>query len=269
MSLYVPGELLRQRLVAASTVMLYSSRNNPGASDLVRELQEAFPVIGATEDPEADAVQPTHFVLYLNFDTFVGDEGERLVREVRAAMAAGLSIVMPHEHDPSKGGCAFERFFTTTPHDVVASGLYKSLALPCYPGVQDRQCSMACIAKNRLGFEGQERSIKSAATAFTETSVGAASTAHSTASATSSAFTKCARRMSCTAIKPAVPRGLRAIGRINLRRVATALPVRSPPFAQPVNPVGAHEADACASLASASCGDTLRDSLRSTTRLNV
>ena len=118
---------------------------------------------------------PTHFLLYLNFDTFVGQDGARLADEVRAAMAAKLPFVMPHENDPTKGGCQvlailtiltiltiptiltilrytdlliliylllltlriytyskhislqFERFFTTTPTDMIQAGLFKQV----------------------------------------------------------------------------------------------------------------------------------------------
>ena len=53
--------------------------------------------------------KPTHFLLYLNFETFVGDHGAQLAEEVRKAMAAKLPFVMLHENDPDKDGCQFER----------------------------------------------------------------------------------------------------------------------------------------------------------------
>ena len=66
-------------------------------------------------DPEQQAAptsgqvaSPTHFLLYLNHDTFVGEAGEQLALEVRAAMAANVTIFMPHECDPARGGCQFE-----------------------------------------------------------------------------------------------------------------------------------------------------------------
>ena len=52
---------------------------------------------------------PTHFLLYLNFQTFVGEGGARLAKEVRAAKKADLPFVLAHENDPDKGGCQFER----------------------------------------------------------------------------------------------------------------------------------------------------------------
>eukprot|EP00966_Prymnesium_polylepis_P077441 1794158-Prymnesium_polylepis.2 len=46
--------------------------------------------------------RPTHFLLYLNFETFVGDHGAQLAEEVRKAMAAKLPFVMLHENDPDR-----------------------------------------------------------------------------------------------------------------------------------------------------------------------
>ena len=63
-------------------------------------------------------------------------------------MKADLPIVMAHELDPSKGGCPFERFFTTTPSDLIQGDLYKALAFACFPGAMDRLGSLASIAKH-------------------------------------------------------------------------------------------------------------------------
>ena len=52
---------------------------------------------------------PTHFLLYLNFQTFVGEGGARLAEEVRVARKAKLPFVLAHENDPAKDGCQFER----------------------------------------------------------------------------------------------------------------------------------------------------------------
>ena len=53
---------------------------------------------------------------------------------MRLARQAGFPIVMLHENDVKRGGCEFGRFFETTPQDLIASGLYKALALAAYPG---------------------------------------------------------------------------------------------------------------------------------------
>ena len=59
---------------------------------------------------------------------------ERLEEQVKAARDAGLPIVMAHEKDPDLGGCAFARFFETTPQELVDGGLYRNLAISCFSG---------------------------------------------------------------------------------------------------------------------------------------
>ena len=57
--------------------------------------------------------QATHFLLYLNQKTFMGEDGIRLANELEAAMAEGLQIKMAHEKDDDRSGCAFSTFFET------------------------------------------------------------------------------------------------------------------------------------------------------------
>ena len=45
----------------------------------------------------------------------------------------------------------WQHFFTTTPQDLIQAGLYKQLALACFPGKEDRKGSLATIAKLGLG----------------------------------------------------------------------------------------------------------------------
>jgi len=40
-----------------------------------------------------------------------------------------MQIVMLHENDPARGGCAFAQFFKSTPTDLISEGLYDVLAL--------------------------------------------------------------------------------------------------------------------------------------------
>ena len=89
----------------------------------------------------------THFLLYLNFNTYLNDMGQRLAEELRKARTAGLPIVMAHENDMALGGCEFSRFFTTTPQDLINDGLYNALAFAAYPGATHRAASVALLAK--------------------------------------------------------------------------------------------------------------------------
>ena len=53
--------------------------------------------------------EPTHFLLYLSRDTFVGAPRNALAAQVRVAMAQGLPLVIAHENDEQKRGCEFSR----------------------------------------------------------------------------------------------------------------------------------------------------------------
>ena len=73
----------------------------------------------------------THFLIYLNDATFASDA---LAAEVRRAMAAGVPLCLVHENDPAAGAMPFDAFFRDTPADLVADGIYKSLATAWHPG---------------------------------------------------------------------------------------------------------------------------------------
>eukprot|EP00966_Prymnesium_polylepis_P037180 863026-Prymnesium_polylepis.1 len=63
------------------------------------------------EQTESDA---THFLIYLNRQTYQDRKGAAFAQEVRDARAAGLPIIMIHERDEAKQGCEFDVFFQTT-----------------------------------------------------------------------------------------------------------------------------------------------------------
>ena len=63
--------------------------------------------------------------------------------QVRMARQHSLQILLVHELDPSRDGCAFENFFKTTPQDLINDGLYSSIAMACH-GPPHREVSRAC-----------------------------------------------------------------------------------------------------------------------------
>jgi len=95
----------------------------------------------------------THFVLYLNLKTF---ESEALAEDLRAIRAAGIPVLMLHERDVERNGCEFDRFFHTTPNDLIADGLYAKLAIPMFER-EARDVSLALVAK-ALGATKKRRS---------------------------------------------------------------------------------------------------------------
>ena len=89
----------------------------------------------------------THFLLYLNKDTFVGRDGQKLAQEVRRVRSSSnIPIVLLHENDPALGGCTFEHFFHTTPEDLISDGIYKKIAIAIQPEPL-RAVSLALVAK--------------------------------------------------------------------------------------------------------------------------
>ena len=90
----------------------------------------------------ASAATATHMLLYLDRRTFLDAAGERLAAEVRALRAANLPIVLLHDKD----SCEFGLFFTSTPQDLIDSGLYKTVALELLPPPHD-QVSAVHFAK--------------------------------------------------------------------------------------------------------------------------
>ena len=101
---------MAEELQSAHPDIALTDRASFAVSNLtVPEIPPSCEVETVEEVPSLSAEPWTHFLLYLNFDTFVGDAGQQLAAEVRQAMKAKLSILMPHENDPAKGGCQFER----------------------------------------------------------------------------------------------------------------------------------------------------------------
>ena len=129
--LCVPGEPESQLLAFAKETMLWASPANAGARVLADEIADA--VAGLTiSTADARPATATHMLLYLNEHSFVSDE--RLADQVKQAREDRLKIVMAHENDPDLGGVEFNRFFETTPQELIAGGLYTDLAKSCFPG---------------------------------------------------------------------------------------------------------------------------------------
>merc|ERR1712070_487781 len=93
--------------------------------------------------------QPTHFLLYLNNQTFVGEDGAALAAQVRQARTAGLTMIMFHEQQAEKGACSFDRFFSITPEDLIEQGLYtKTLAIALFAEEAQRVASFQLGARS-------------------------------------------------------------------------------------------------------------------------
>ena len=132
--LFVPGELPRQKLMLRKRAVLYSSPHNPGASAVAADLAA---VMESVVSSDAGWSSATHFLLYLNNQTYQDEAGEELARELREARAkdSKTKIIMVHENDLERGGCEFGIFFDgRTPPDLQQGGLYSDLAFALYSG---------------------------------------------------------------------------------------------------------------------------------------
>ena len=90
--------------------------------------------------------KPTHFLLYLNKNTFVGEAGALLAAEVRLAHEK-MTIVLVHEKDEVEhDGCPHDKILQATPEDMISQGLYRKLAIPCEPDPM-RSVSLSLVAK--------------------------------------------------------------------------------------------------------------------------
>jgi len=117
-----------------SSVRLYASPNNPGATAVANDLSKGM---GGAISVASDVASATHFLLYLNDQAYLKDEGVKLANELRAAHGkeSAVKVVMVHENDDARGGCEFSLFFQgRTPQDLMHGGIYNDLALALYSG---------------------------------------------------------------------------------------------------------------------------------------
>ena len=87
----------------------------------------------------------THMLLYLARDTFTGEAGDALAEEVRAARRGGVGILMVHEQRATHCRCEFDRFFASTPDDLVRDGLFNDLAVPWHAGELEQAVAVALL----------------------------------------------------------------------------------------------------------------------------
>ncbi len=88
------------------------------------------------------------FVLVLNQSTFLGDEGKRLEQAVaRALITPQLELLLMHCTDHENDGCAFETIIEQTPHHLLRSGIYKSIAHVWLADASYKAITVSKIAK--------------------------------------------------------------------------------------------------------------------------
>jgi len=169
--LCVPGEPESELLAFAKETMLWASPANAGALELANKIAAAF--AGLTiSTADARPATATHMLLYLNEDSF---SDARLADQVQQARKDKLKIVMAHENDPDLGGCEFGRMFEVTPQELIADGLYKTLARSCFPGCHNpaRALSLPHLALRTGGTHQPGRSVPQVSLALLAKDLGA------------------------------------------------------------------------------------------------
>jgi hypothetical protein len=83
---------------------------------------------------------------------------DRLAREAMRALVCGIELLLVHENDDQTGGCSFGDVITRTPHELVAAGLYKKIALAWHAG-SHRRVSLAMVAR-ALGARKKRSSLE-------------------------------------------------------------------------------------------------------------
>ena len=156
-SLFVPGELQRQRLVLRRRPVVYASPNNPGALAVAKDIASAMHGhIEVTSDAaEVEGPRVTHFLLYLNDMTYLHAAGKRLADELRRARAVGstIEVVMVHENDQERGGCEFGILFDgRTPQDLLQGGIYnvRACMLPSPATLAFSLCALGALLRPAL-----------------------------------------------------------------------------------------------------------------------
>ena len=90
--------------------------------------------MGGAISVASDVGSATHFLLYLNDQTYLDEPGEKLAAELKL-FSGKTKRVMVHENDGARGGCDFSIFFDgRTPQDLMQSGISNDLALALYAG---------------------------------------------------------------------------------------------------------------------------------------
>ena len=163
--LYLEGELARTVNVSLSAPTVhnhdfhcYCSPHNPGAFELMKELNEKMPELDVQITRDATEGRPNAgcLVVYLTGQTWTGGaRSAAFAEEVSAAMEAKIPVLMAHEMPGSGGqderhGVEFGTFFScddgATPTELLKAGIYNMIAVPLKGG-KWREASMVMLAE--------------------------------------------------------------------------------------------------------------------------
>jgi len=155
--IFLPGEpSVRRRGSVAQPIRrhhVWCSRHNPGARELLDELERAGGQVGqlqVTQEP-AQMGEADHVLLYLNNSTWSNGDAQRkaaLTAEVLTALTEGRKLLLVHEEDEARDGVAFAHFFgaDATPPELLQHKIYAEIAIPMKAGAY-RSISLALVER--------------------------------------------------------------------------------------------------------------------------
>jgi hypothetical protein len=89
-------------------------------------------------------------LIYLNEETFAGEDGVETAAALRHILVAGIPFVLVHETNPLVGGCPFSSFIEAAPKDlqVAPYKLFGQIAVAMFPTPDFRSVSLQLLLRN-------------------------------------------------------------------------------------------------------------------------
>ena len=155
--IFLPGEpAVRRRGSVAQPIRghhVWCSRHNPGARELLDELERAGGQLGRLQVAQEPAQmgEADHVLLYLNKSIWSNEDAQRkaaLTAEVLTALTEGRKLLLVHEEDEGRDGVAFSHFFgaDATPPELLQHKIYAGIAIPMKAGAY-RSISLALVER--------------------------------------------------------------------------------------------------------------------------
>lgn len=102
---------------------------------------------GDLDDLLLPAVGKRVLLLYLNSDTFLNNQADKLADVVKAAKEEGIDTILVHEQDIDRGSCPFSLIMENTPEELIYPpfNIFRDIAIPLYTRDEYRRISLRLI----------------------------------------------------------------------------------------------------------------------------
>jgi hypothetical protein len=115
----------------------------------VAQVQPQEPSLEEFTTGEAARCVPSVLLVYLNKDTFAGDDGTEMAGALRLLLGANVLFVLVHENDPSAGGCPFRALIEAAPRELLLAPykLFGQVAVALFPTPEFRSVSLRLLLR--------------------------------------------------------------------------------------------------------------------------